>query len=55
MEKEENLLHLLTEHSFLLFCVGAVLMIALMFAIGFAVGKRNERKHRKEENKKTLQ
>lgn len=48
MEQEENYMHLLREHSFLLFCVGALLILGLLFAIGVAVGKRNERNLRRD-------
>ena len=49
MEQEGSLLHLLIEHQIVLFCIGAVLMLGLLFVVGYFIGKRAERKEKRRE------
>ena len=47
MEKEENLMHLLTEHSVILFIIGAVIIIALLVGAFMLFDKYYRRPRRK--------
>jgi hypothetical protein len=46
MEQESDLLHLFGQHSLLLFILGALLLMGLLFAVGIFVGRRSERRIR---------
>lgn len=47
MERESDFFHLFGEHSLLLFVIGALLVMALLFGIGIAVGRISERRGRR--------
>lgn len=44
MEKETSIFHLFTQHQLIIFVVGSLLIIALLFGIGFFLGRRAERR-----------
>jgi Sec-independent protein secretion pathway component TatC len=46
MEQESDLLHLFGQHSLLLFILGALLLMGLLFGVGILVGRRSERRTR---------
>jgi phosphotransferase system glucose/maltose/N-acetylglucosamine-specific IIC component len=52
MEKETSLLHLLSEHQFIIFIVAALILMSLFFVIGFLIGKRMERARKAEQRRK---
>lgn len=49
MEQERDLLHLLVEHQFILFGIGAVIILGLLVAVAFFLGKRAQRKDERRE------
>lgn len=49
MEQERSLLHLLSEHQIALFCIGAVVIVGLLFAIWYFAGKFAKRKEKRRE------
>ena len=50
IERESDILHLLSEHQFLLFVAGSLLIIAILLALGILVGNRMERARRERED-----
>ena len=44
MEEERSLLHVLTEHPFILFAIGTGLIMVIVIGIGILAGKRAGRK-----------
>lgn len=48
MEQERNILHVLQEHSVLLFFIAAVILMLIFLGVGFLIGRRMEKREREQ-------
>lgn len=49
MERETDFFHLFTQHQFLIFVVGSLVIMALSFVLGVKVSRRSERRRDEKE------
>ncbi|MFZ1701198.1 MAG: hypothetical protein WBO10_07180 [Pyrinomonadaceae bacterium] len=44
MEQETDFVHLFTQHQFMIFVIGGLLILALLFGVGFILERRAAKK-----------